>query len=111
MAVGTLLLLTPESGANATYRAALMEKRAVETVVTRAFSGRPARGIRNGFTDRWSAGAPIGYPALHHLTIPLRRAAAASGDQERLHLWAGTGHQAVSTESTAVVLSGLTERL
>jgi NAD(P)H-dependent flavin oxidoreductase YrpB (nitropropane dioxygenase family) len=111
VAVGTLLLLTPESGAGPTYRAALTEKRAVETVVTAAFTGRPARGIRNGFTDRWTATAPIGYPAVHHLTIPLRRAAAAAGDQERLHLWAGTGHHAVGTEPTAVVLTGLAEGL
>jgi NAD(P)H-dependent flavin oxidoreductase YrpB (nitropropane dioxygenase family) len=111
VAVGTLLLLTPESGANPTYRAALAERRNVETVVTAAFTGRPARGIRNGFTDRWTAGAPLGYPALHHLTSPLRRAAAAAGDQDRLHLWAGTGHHAVGTDPTAVVLTGLTERL
>jgi len=111
VAVGTLLLLTAESGANATYRAALADKRTVETVVTAAFTGRPARGIRNGFTDRWTADAPIGYPAVHHLTSPLRRSAAASGDQERLHLWAGTGHHAVGTGTTADVLTGLTERL
>jgi NAD(P)H-dependent flavin oxidoreductase YrpB (nitropropane dioxygenase family) len=111
VAVGTLLLLTPESGANATYRAALAERRGVSTVVTAAFSGRPARGIRNGFTERWTGSAPLGYPALHHLTIPLRRAAAEAGDQERLHLWAGTGHHAVGTDPTAVVLTGLAEGL
>jgi NAD(P)H-dependent flavin oxidoreductase YrpB (nitropropane dioxygenase family) len=111
VAVGTLLLLTPESGAGSTYRAALTERRAAETVVTAAFTGRPARGIRNGFTDRWTSTAPIGYPAVHHLTIPLRRAAAAAGDQERLHLWAGTGHHAVTTQATAVVLTQLARGL
>ncbi|HEX3829968.1 MAG TPA: nitronate monooxygenase [Sporichthyaceae bacterium] len=111
VAVGTLLLLTPESGAGATYRAALAEKRAVETVVTAAFTGRPARGIRNGFTDRWTAAAPIGYPAVHHLTIPLRRAAAAAADSERLHLWAGTGHHAVEAQPTAAVLTELARGL
>jgi NAD(P)H-dependent flavin oxidoreductase YrpB (nitropropane dioxygenase family) len=111
VAVGTLLLLSPESGANATYRAALAQKRGVTTVVTAAFTGRPARGIRNDFTERWTGTAPLGYPALHHLTIPLRRAAAAAGDQERLHLWAGTGHHAVGTDPTAVVLTRLAEQL
>lgn len=111
VAVGTLLLLTPESGANSTYRSALVAKRAEPTVVTSAFSGRPARGIRNGFTDRWTTGAPIGYPAVHYLTTGMRRAAAAAGDAERLHLWAGTGHAAVAERPTAAVLTGLTERL
>jgi NAD(P)H-dependent flavin oxidoreductase YrpB (nitropropane dioxygenase family) len=110
-AVGTLLLLTPESGANATYRAALEDKRQVSTAVTRAFTGRPARAIRNTFLDRYSNIAPFGYPALHHLTAGLRRAAAAAGDQERLHLWAGTGHHMVQAESTATVLTGLAQAL
>jgi NAD(P)H-dependent flavin oxidoreductase YrpB (nitropropane dioxygenase family) len=111
VAVGTLLLLTPESGANSTYRAALVAKRTEPTVVTSAFTGRPARGIRNEFTDRWTAGAPVGYPAVHYLTTGMRRAAAAAGDAERLHLWAGTGHAAVAERPTAAVLTGLTDRL
>ena len=57
----------------------------------RAFTGRPARGLTNTFVDRYDARRPLGYPALHHLTRPLRRAAAASGDPEGVNLWAGTG--------------------
>ncbi len=107
VAVGTLLLLSPESGTSATYRAALEAGRDVDTVVTTAFSGRPARAVRNGFTDRYTALAPTGYPALHHLTSPLRKAAAAAADPERINIWAGTGHRAVRPEPVADVLARL----
>src|SRR5690625_572224 len=91
VAVGSLLLLTDESGASTTHRAALADPRFTETVLTRAFTGRPARALRNGFIDRHGAHAPVGYPAVHHLTRPLRQAAARAGDADRVHLWAGTG--------------------
>jgi nitronate monooxygenase len=50
-----------------------------------------ARGIRNAFSERYDAVAPVGYPAVHHVTAPLRRWAAEHDDREHLHLWAGTG--------------------
>ncbi len=98
--VGTALLLSPEAGTSATHRAALTDPSRRETVLTRAFTGRPARGIRNSFIDRFDALAPIGYPAIHHLTSALRKAAAAAGDPEAVHLWAGTGFR--STEQRPV---------
>jgi nitronate monooxygenase len=91
--VGTVLLRTDESGASAPHRAALADPSRPGTLVTRAFTGRPARALRNDFTDRYDGQAPAGYPAIHHLTSPLRRAAAASGDPERVNLWAGTGYR------------------
>ncbi|HEV2360075.1 MAG TPA: nitronate monooxygenase, partial [Acidimicrobiales bacterium] len=105
VAVGTALLLTDESGASATYKTALRSGGDRETVVTRAFSGRPARALRGSFTDRFTAVAPSGYPAIHHLTSPLRRAAAAAGDGERINVWAGTGHaQALAYEGSATAV-------
>ena len=104
--VGTALMLAPEGGTSATHRAALAE-RSRETVATRAFTGRPARGLRNGFIDRFEAQAPLGYPALHHLTAPLRRAAAAARDPELLHLWAGTGYREARSEPVGDALRRL----
>src|SRR4051794_37411178 len=92
--VGTALLLADEAATVAAHRAALLEAERAETVLTRAFTGRPARGLRNGFIERHERRAPLDYPAIHHLTAPMRRAAAAAGDPERLHLWAGTGFRA-----------------
>ncbi len=62
--------------------------------MTRAFTGHPARALRNRFVDTYSAAAPVGYPAIHHLTAPIRAAAAAQGDAEALNLWAGVNHAA-----------------
>jgi nitronate monooxygenase len=109
--VGTALLRTPESGASAVHQAAVADPAGGETVLTRSFTGRPARAIRNQFIDQYDALAPAGYPALHHLTSPIRKAAAAAGDLEAVHLWAGTGYQQATTGDAAVVLHGLATAL
>jgi nitronate monooxygenase len=107
VAVGTVLLLADESGASATHKAAIADPARTETTVTRAFTGRPARGLRNTFIDTYEARAPFGYPAIHYLTSPLRKAAAAAGEPELVHLWAGTGFRHASKEPTAVILERL----
>jgi nitronate monooxygenase len=76
-----------------------------------AAAGRPARAIRNRFIDQFDALAPSGYPALHHLTSPIRKAAAAAGDLEAVHLWAGTGYQQATTGEAADVLRMLATAL
>jgi NAD(P)H-dependent flavin oxidoreductase YrpB (nitropropane dioxygenase family) len=110
VAVGTVLMLSPEAGTSATHRAALATGDR-PTVVTKAFTGRPARGLRNAFIDRYDDLAPFGYPALHHLTSPIRGAAAAAGDPELLHLWAGTGYRAATTDPAEVIMRQLTAQL
>lgn len=84
---GTAFLLCPEAGTYPVHRAALT--RAGETAVTRAFTGRRGRGIVNRFM-RDHPDAPSAYPHIHHLTAPLRAAARAAGDYDRVNLWAGT---------------------
>ena len=111
VAVGTVLLRSDEAGTSAVHRAALADPARTGTVLTRAFTGRPARGLRNEFTDRYSPLAPSGYPALHHLTSGIRKAAAAAGDPERVHLWAGTGFRQATAEPAGVILTRLAARL
>jgi nitronate monooxygenase len=108
IAVGTALLLSDEAGTSATYRAAVADPGRTETRITHAFTGRPARGIRNEFMDAYGQLAPYGYPALHHLTSAMRKAAAAAGDPERVHLWAGTGFRHATAEPVATILERLT---
>ncbi|WP_029150523.1 NAD(P)H-dependent flavin oxidoreductase [Microbacterium indicum] len=105
VAVGTLLLRTDEAGTSPTHRAALADPRFAETVLTRAFTGRPARALRNGFADRRSG--LTAYPAVHHLTRELRQAAGRAGDAERLHLWAGSGWRAAAEGPAADVFRQL----
>ncbi|MFF8919199.1 NAD(P)H-dependent flavin oxidoreductase [Streptomyces sp. NPDC015032] len=109
--VGTVLLRADEAGTSIPYRAALADPARRRTVVTRAFTGRPARALRNDFTDRYSGLAPDGYPALHHLTSPMRSAAAAANDPERINLWAGTGNRHATAEPAAQILRRLGSRV
>lgn len=92
--LGTAFLTTDEAGTSPPYRNALLRAREDQTVVTRAFSGRPARGIINGFIEQMSAPGspePLPFPVQNALTGPMRRAAARQDDADRLALWAGQG--------------------
>ncbi|NGO11834.1 nitronate monooxygenase [Streptomyces sp. HC44] len=91
--LGTAFLATPESGANALHKQALTNPLFVRTELTRAFSGRPARGLLNRFMREHGPYAPAAYPQVHHLTSGLRKAAAKAGDAQGMALWAGQGHR------------------
>jgi nitronate monooxygenase len=104
--LGTVFLRTNESGTRQVHKDALASPRFTETRLTRAFTGRLARALVNEFV-RDHPDAPEAYPAVHHLTAPLRAAAAAAGDAERLNLWAGTGWQQARTGSVAEVVAAL----
>ncbi|WP_017544114.1 nitronate monooxygenase [Nocardiopsis prasina] len=87
---GTAFLRCPESGAQAAHKAALADPSYTETSLTRAFTGRRARGLTNRFMADHPA-APAAYPEVHHMTRTLRAAAARAGDTGGMALWAGTG--------------------
>jgi nitronate monooxygenase len=88
--VGTALLLSPEAGTVAAQRERLAAGD-TPTALTRAFSGRLARGIRNRFMDE-HPDAPIAYPEIHHATAELRAAARKAGDGDGFNLWAGEAY-------------------
>ncbi|MFK4222645.1 nitronate monooxygenase [Streptomyces sp. NPDC019890] len=91
--LGTAFLVCPESGANALHKQAMTNPLFVRTELTRAFSGRPARGLVNRFMREHGPYAPAAYPEVHHLTSGLRKAAAKAGDPQGMALWAGQGHR------------------
>ncbi|MEZ0069932.1 nitronate monooxygenase [Streptacidiphilus sp. MAP12-20] len=105
--IGTALLCADEAGTSAVHRQSLGDPRFDETVLTRAFTGRPARALRNRFTDVHGETAPRSYPFVHHLTKPLRAAAAAAGDPEAVHLWAGVGYRHARRAPAADIVAGL----
>jgi nitronate monooxygenase len=61
--------------------------------MTRAFTGRLARGIRNEFMAKHDRDAPVAYPEVHYLTGPLRAAGRATGNPDLVNLWAGQTHE------------------
>lgn len=91
--LGTAFVATHESGAHELHKRALTDPLYVRTELTRAFSGRPARALVNRFLREHGPYAPAAYPDVHHLTAPLRKAAAKAGDPQGLALWAGQGHR------------------
>lgn len=107
VAVGTLLLRTNEAGTSATHRAALADPAFDDTTITHAFTGRPARALTNDFITQHHATAPHAYPAVHHLTRPLRQAATQARDTHRVHLWAGTGYRNAPTGPAANIIRTL----
>ncbi len=90
-AIGTGFLRCPEAGTTAMHREAMTHPR--RTGLTRAFSGRLARGLVNTFQADHTAAAPIAYPEVHHLTTPLRAHARHDGNAEQINLWAGQAHE------------------
>lgn len=109
--LGTALLRTDESGASALHKAALADPNRGDTVLTHAYTGRPARALPNEFIHLYDPIAPPGYPAVHHLTAPIRRAAAAAGDLARMHFWAGSGYHLARAVPAAQVFRELTAEL
>ncbi|WP_431039984.1 nitronate monooxygenase [Streptomyces sp. P9-1] len=91
--LGTAFVAAHESGAHALHKQALTNPLFARTELTRAFTGRPARALVNRFLREHGPYAPAAYPEVHHLTAPLRKAAAKAGDAQGLALWAGQGHR------------------
>jgi nitronate monooxygenase len=100
---GTAFLRCPESGAHPAHKAALADPRFGTTAVTRAFSGRPARGLVIQFMTDHPV-APAAYPEINNATRPLRAAATAAGDLDRMSLWAGQGYRASMDRPAAEVV-------
>ncbi|MGE0026281.1 MAG: nitronate monooxygenase [Thermoleophilia bacterium] len=88
--LGTAFLRAAEAGTHPAHRAALAEEG--RTGLTRAFTGRTARGIVNRFMEEHEADAVVAYPHVHHATSPLRAAARRAGDAGGFNLWAGQAH-------------------
>jgi nitronate monooxygenase len=92
-ALGTAFLACPESGASPAYKEKILAATEDSTVITRAFSGRPARGLPNEFIAKLAGreGQILPYPLQNILTRAMRTAAASRGDARFLSLWAGSG--------------------
>lgn len=89
--MGTAFLATDESGAHAAFKHSLLHSHDTDTVLTAAFSGKLARGIRNEFINRMEnySGETPPYPVQNALTRPLRNWAAQESNAEYMSLWAG----------------------
>jgi nitronate monooxygenase len=105
--VGTALLLSDEAGTNAAHRAAMKNQLFGKTIVTRAFSGRYARGLENEFIRLFDNVAPLGYPEVNQMTLPIREAATNREDPNGMCLWAGTSFHEARTGPAADIIASL----
>jgi nitronate monooxygenase len=103
---GTAFLRCRESGAKPLYKDALIDPRYTSTAMTRAFSGRWARGLVNRFMLE-NGHAPAGYPEINNATRALRAAAAGRGDTERMSLWAGQGYRSALDRPAGEIIAWL----
>lgn len=102
--LGTAFLNCPEAGTAQLHRDALVID--APTMLTRAFSGRRARGLRNRFIlDH--PDAPAAYPEIHYATGPLRKQARAEGNADAVNLWAGQTHTLTSAVPAAELVRTL----
>jgi nitronate monooxygenase len=89
--IGTAFMRCPEAATSPVQRRALASPQ--PTALTRAFTGRQARGIVNRLMVEHGDRAPAAYPEVHHLTAPLRARGREAGDPDLVNLWAGQAHQ------------------
>ncbi|HEY6855032.1 MAG: nitronate monooxygenase [Mycobacterium sp.] len=102
--LGTALLLADEAGTNPVHRAALRDPQFTRTVVTRAFTGRYGRALRNRFTDEHEPEAIFGFPQVAMMTAPIQATAVELGDPHGAALWAGAAfHHAKAAPAADIV--------
>lgn len=101
--IGTRFLSAVESGAPAIYKQALFDSDEESTVITKSFSGRPARGIKNRFIEEFekSGTPPLPFPSQNTVTKNIRTAAAKSNNPDFMSLWAGQSTRMVTEEVAA----------
>ena len=109
--VGTAFLATSESAAVPAYREVLHSPAAGHTVLTRALSGRLARGIPNKVTRSAAPDRTAPFPVQNWLTGKFRAEAAARGNTDLMSLWAGQAAPLIRHRNAADVLAELTQGL
>ncbi|MGG3569513.1 nitronate monooxygenase [Priestia megaterium] len=109
--LGTAFICCPESGASALHKESILQKRFNETGVTRAFTGKRARGFVNAFFISYDKSAPSAYPHIHYMTKPIRAKATQMNNPEYTSLWAGTGFTLAKKLPAHLIVEELVQEL
>lgn len=110
--IGTGFLRCPEAKMHPAYADRLAHTEAHETMITRAFSGRPGRSAATAYVraaNAPSAPRPGPYPVQRGLTRAMRDEAQKSGDADRMQLWAGQSAKLAQDQPAAIVCQRLWE--
>ena len=108
--IGTGFLRCPEAKMPPAYASRLARTEAHETIVTRAFSGRPGRSAATAYVRAASAPnapRPAPYPIQRGLTRAMRDAAVKADDADRMQLWTGQSSKFAKAEPAAAIVRQL----
>jgi len=107
--LGTAFLPCHESGAQPQHKTAVLDSTDESTVITKAFSGKPARGIKNKFVSEMEAhrASFLPYPIQNTLTRGIRQAAAKQDQEQYMSLWAGQAASLSKQRSVADFMADL----
>lgn len=105
--MGTAFLTCKESGAHQLHKEAILRSDEEQIVLTRAFSGKWARGIKNKFIMEMQQNetAVPEYPIQNTLTQTIRKAAAKQNKKEYMSLWSGQSPRLAKNESVEALMS------
>jgi nitronate monooxygenase len=104
--MGTAFLRCPETKVHPAWADALANTKPEQTILSRAFSGRPGRSIATDYVRAaMGADAPASapYPVQRGLTTAMRSDAQKTGDLQRMQAWAGQSAALARAESASVV--------
>ena len=105
--VGTALMTANECEVNDLHKQAILQSKEAQTTITKAFTGKPARGLKNDFTERLKDAIVAPYPLQHHLTLKIRQISGQTNRPEYLSLWMGENSYLAEKGSVQQIISKL----
>ena len=102
--VGTAFMTAIECEVNDLHKAAILNSEEADTCITKAFTGKPARGLVNKFTEQLKDAPVAPYPLQHHLTTPIRQISGNTNRPEYMSLWMGENSFMAKKESVQTIV-------
>jgi nitronate monooxygenase len=111
--MGTAFLCCPESGIHPSYKKLLFDGLNQNTALTRAFSGKLARGIPNQFMSNMLAHQKdiLDYPIQNTLTSSMRKEARQQNNTDFMSMWAGQSNYRCQDLPAAVLIQKLNDEV
>jgi nitronate monooxygenase len=105
--MGTAFLVANEAGSSPAHRRFVLTKHELGTAFTRAFSGRPAQGVKNQYMSLMEGKTYLPFPVQNNMTAPMRQWAAQQDQGDYQNLWAGTAYAKARAMSVAELMTVL----
>ncbi|WP_101845724.1 nitronate monooxygenase family protein [Halobacillus sp. Marseille-P3879] len=111
--LGTAFVTSTESSAHQLHKEAILRAEESQTVLTRAFSGKPARGIQNAFIEKmkdYESNLPD-YPVQNRLTKGIRKQAAKQNNPDFMSLWSGQSPRLSQRKAAGEIIKEIMEEV